>query len=171
MTVAGDLVAAIIRRVRCNSAHAWRGWDMTDAEKEQYANPNLHSSTWSRRTCRWCKDAEMPRIPDRRERERLLTQNGANQARAAGRDLRIGGISRAVSPGYGCCGKCGTSWLFVEGHSTPYNDHSACFPLCERCWDELTPDERLPYYADLILGVWEDPDKWPLVKTAVLEGK
>lgn len=145
---------------------------MTDAEREQYANPNLHASTWSRRTCKWCKDAEMPTIPDKRERERLLTQNGANQARAAGRDLRIGRISHAVSPGYSACLACGTSWLFVEGHATNYRDGSGCFPLCEKCWEERTPEERLPFYADLIAS-WDSADEelWSQVKTAVLEGK
>lgn len=173
--MAGKLLGRIIRRVWCKSAHAWRGWDMTEAEREQYANPSINTGSWMRQTCRWCKaaaDRDWPRVNDDRTRERLLTENGAKQARAAGRDTRTGRISRVVSPGYSCCRACGTSWLFVEGHDTPYRDGSGCFPLCERCWEERTPEERLPFYADLIWS-WDSADEelWTQVKTAVMEGK
>jgi len=31
---------------------------------------------------------------------------------------------------------------------------SGCFALCEECWNELTPEERIPYYEQLIAD-WE----------------
>lgn len=29
------------------------------------------------------------------------------------------------------------------------NEISAMFPLCQACWEPLSPAERLPYYLDL----------------------
>lgn len=66
---------------------------------------------------------------------------------------RPGKISQQWSPGYGWCERCQTCWDYVHGHITELGDGSGCFPLCERCWSELTPQERLPYYRRLF-------DKW-----------
>jgi hypothetical protein len=69
--------------------------------------------------------------------------------------LRIGRISDLFAPGYSHCGCCRTNWHFVEGHSTYVPDTgSGMFPLCEQCWAELTPAQRLPFYRKLY-------DKWP----------
>lgn len=98
-------------------------------------------------------------------------------------------IERALSPGIGTCYRCCRPWkcpaqrrigprtwqqqgynrLFnlvgVDEHSTPYGPHtrygqmSGCFPLCERCWSNLTPETRLPYYEALI-------DKWITMGTS-----
>jgi hypothetical protein len=59
----------------------------------------------------------------------------------------------------------------------------SCFPLCERCWHQLAPDERLPYYRELVdewkffektIGPIADEDraetKWPKIKASVLAG-
>jgi hypothetical protein len=41
-----------------------------------------------------------------------------------------------------------------------------CSPLCEDCWRELSPDERLPYYKALY-DLWESQRKfWPAPVTA-----
>lgn len=89
--------------------------------------------------------------------------------------------------GFGSCYRCGGTWNHVEEHTTYYNDHSGCFPLCKDCWEKLTPEQRLPYYAQL-MGLWlshpefwssdewgphfiENLDKWPEIKAAVLAGK
>jgi len=58
-----------------------------------------------------------------------------------------------VIAGYGGCYRCGDTWNWKTAHSTPYEEGRACFPLCEECWSELTPDERLPYYEELV-AVW-----------------
>jgi hypothetical protein len=92
------------------------------------------------------------------------------------RGLRIGRISRLVSPGYGWCYKCRTTWNFVEGHITNYKGGRGCFPLCEKCWWGLgTPEARLPYYRMLwdswtSMGGTEDKE-WSDIERAVLEGK
>jgi hypothetical protein len=103
---------------------------------------------------------------------------------------RLGGWSRLLAPGYGWCGRCGTPWRFVRGHDTWYGPGDeavewsgalgpgrrwtatsrACFPLCERCWAELEPYERLPYYVHLVFEVWEDASAWPQIRAAVLDG-
>lgn len=59
-------------------------------------------------------------------------------------------IERLLSPGYGHCFHCRRPWRFVLPHSTNYHRGSACFPLCEKCWGELTIDERIPYYEQLL---------------------
>ena len=61
----------------------------------------------------------------------------------------LGIVERLVAPQLSTCKRCGRPWNRVEPHSTPYNDGSACFPLCEGCWKELTPESRLPYYSEL----------------------
>ncbi len=81
---------------------------------------------------------------------------------------RIGPISRIFSPGYGQCGRCRTTWSFVDGHVTDYSKSGGCFPLCKQCWAELTPAERLPFYRRLWES-WSEPNvDWPTLKTAVL---
>jgi hypothetical protein len=51
---------------------------------------------------------------------------------------------------YSTCNKCKRPWNMVKGHSTKFNEHSGCFPLCEECWASLTPETRMPYYEMLI---------------------
>lgn len=91
---------------------------------------------------------------------------------------RIGKLAALLSPGYGECGRCHTNWQFCEGHSTQYSEGSGCFPLCEQCWSELKPTDRIPYYRSL----WESWNKaegeisdykapeWLAIERAVLAG-
>lgn len=58
-------------------------------------------------------------------------------------------IERWLSPGLGTCYRCRRPWISDNWHATPYGRGRGCFPLCERCWAMLTPDERLPYYEAL----------------------
>lgn len=111
---------------------------------------------------------------------------------------QLGAIERLLHPGYGSCHRCGRSWAVVDGHSTPYHTvepatthdadnfttisyvSSSCFPLCEQCWKELTPEQRLPFYRKLIDGWMSDgsPDYnglswdeiWAELKKNVLAG-
>lgn len=70
-------------------------------------------------------------------------------------NIRIGRISNFLSPPYlGACKKCKTTWRFVKGHNTPINDYEGMFPLCEKCWAELTPEKRLQYY-DMLMAEWQ----------------
>lgn len=91
-------------------------------------------------------------------------------------NLRIGRTGQLFAPGYGWCLRCETPWLFVHYHLTPYGSHGrGCLPLCEKCWTELTPAQRVPFYRDLIMS-WRPgralarDEEWALVKTAVLSG-
>jgi len=94
--------------------------------------------------------------------------------------MRIGKISQFISPGYSYCGKCHTTWNFVQGHTTKYNDACGMFPLCEACWKELTPKQRLPYYKDLWDSWQRDSitynypaypsEAWEMVEKNVLAG-
>jgi hypothetical protein len=86
-----------------------------------------------------------------------------------------GTVLSLIAPNYSRCYRCGMPWKFTQGHSTPYNNDSGCFPLCEKCWGELTPQERLPYYKQLWIDwqKWGEQDiaKWNEIEKAVLEGK
>lgn len=64
----------------------------------------------------------------------------------------------------------------MTGHSTPYNVASGCFPLCEACWSELSPDERLPYYRQLWQrwlrdGVDKGVEEWRNIEASVMAGR
>ena len=85
-------------------------------------------------------------------------------------------FERILSPGFGCCKKCNRPWTFVEGHKTPYSRGRACFPLCENCWQGMTPEKRLPYYRKLWLEWKEFSDRdghalvdWEVIKKACLK--
>ena len=84
--------------------------------------------------------------------------------------------------GIGACGRCKTGWDTadqdgVKGHATRYCDGSSCFPLCETCWRDLTPEQRLPYYRELF-ETWADQlphdyahtTCWPAIEAAVKAG-
>lgn len=95
--------------------------------------------------------------------------------------FRMGAISRQFGPrGYGWCLKCRTTWVFVQGHMTQYNERNGCFPLCRLCWSEMKPQQRLPYYAEM-MAEWVEQSRtnaerlealrqWPEMERAVLAG-
>jgi hypothetical protein len=88
---------------------------------------------------------------------------------------RIGRIGQLLAPSYGFCKKCKTPWRFVREHTTSYGTRGrGCFPLCQKCWDELTPQTRLPFYRALVMS-WKHFDEpveqtWAQLQEAVLAG-
>ena len=91
----------------------------------------------------------------------MLYHNEATRRRRA-----WGKLTQLISPSWGYCNRCGVSWRFTKEHVTVYTPGAGLFPLCEKCWSELSPQERLPYYWR-----WQKEDTWEEIKTAVLEGK
>lgn len=86
-----------------------------------------------------------------------------------------GKILQFLAPHYSYCFRCYSPWKFTKEHSTMFTEDDGCFPLCEKCWSQLTPQERLPYYCQL-WDSWRkfgyrDPNEWDLIKKAVLEDK
>lgn len=73
------------------------------------------------------------------------------------KNIRIGRISQFFSPGYSWCGKCKTTWNLVDEHTTYYSAHSGCFSMCEKCWRETEPTDRLPFYREW----WDEAQKYP----------
>ena len=63
-------------------------------------------------------------------------------------------IVRFFSPGYSWCKRCGLPWSVVTGHSTDYTESRACAPLCNFCWKELEPVDRLPFY-EILIADWK----------------
>ncbi len=90
-------------------------------------------------------------------------------------NVRLGTWSQRLAPGYSWCSRCGTPWLFIHHHNTDYRLDRGIFVFCVKCWEELAPAERLPYYRKL----WEhwqqsgvaDDEEWEAIQTAVLEGQ
>jgi hypothetical protein len=91
-------------------------------------------------------------------------------------------------PGYSGCQRCLRVWPLCRAHTTVYkvseNGEEGCFALCEACWRDLPPDERLYYYERLVAEwkaqslLWwmgnkveEMEETWNQIKTAVLAGK
>ena len=88
----------------------------------------------------------------------------------------LGSVARWCSPGYSQCLHCGRPWNLCKAHHTFYTTSAACFPLCERCWCELTPEQRLSYYRHLWAKWQQDdspkpPEIWVQIEQAVLSGK
>jgi hypothetical protein len=69
-------------------------------------------------------------------------------------DPRSGIMTQHLAPGYSACGRCRTAWKFVKGHSTILGNGDGMFPLCEMCWADFTPEQRLPFYYVLFCQ-WE----------------
>ena len=88
---------------------------------------------------------------------------------------RLRRLLAAFMPGMNCsrCGRCHLPWWITSYHITDFTSQRGCFPLCENCWRDLVPQQRLPYYRKL-LDQWEDADPtrtWEQMKRAVEEGK
>lgn len=90
-------------------------------------------------------------------------------------NVRLGTWSQRLAPGYSWCRRCETPWLFVHHHDTTYRPGYGLIALCRKCWTELSPEQRLPFYRQ----VWEhwqeigrtDDEEWEAIKAAVLEGQ
>ncbi len=74
------------------------------------------------------------------------------------------------------CGYCLTRLRgddLSQFHFTPFRDGRSIFCICEKCFNQLTPTQRVPYYRipfDLPDWGWKEED-WSYVRKAVLEGK
>lgn len=103
------------------------------------------------------------------------------------------GLFRAISnywgrlSGLAGCRRCGDSFEWKPFHITIYEvrvdvtakgigggSSNGCFPLCEDCWSELTPEQRVPYYEQLA-DVWRqggaEPSKCDAIVQAALDGR
>ncbi len=75
--------------------------------------------------------------------------------------------------GYSDCERCGRTWNIAREHSTDLGDGGGMFALCEYCWNELTPQERLPYYLR-VYNSWArwggGRHSWSTIENAVIKG-
>jgi len=73
---------------------------------------------------------------------------------------------------YGRCQACEISWRHGDHHTTYHSESEGVFVLCEPCWAALTPEERLPYYREVVFKVWGNRQHlWPAIREAVLKEK
>ena len=77
-----------------------------------------------------------------------------------------------LSPRYDWCPRCGRKLkTWDEYHQTVFY-HSRggfldfCYALCEGCWSDLTPEQRLPHYEFA-----KKSPEWEDICKAVREGK
>ncbi len=92
-----------------------------------------------------------------------------------------GAIESFFNPTYSRCYRCGRPWGTAMHHTTNYTEGLGCFPLCQKCWGELSPKERLPFYKKLLLKWQKGEPKdhngiswqqtWKEIEKAVLNGK
>ena len=94
-----------------------------------------------------------------------------------------GFLARLIFPLYSACGRCGMPCRVTKTHVTRVNEGGGMFPLCESCWKDMTPQERLPYYRKLYESwlrpvILPDGTKskmtnmtWEEIEIAVLAGK
>ena len=85
-------------------------------------------------------------------------QDRASPAIDVWRRRVVARAERLAHPNYGWCHRCLRPWAVTEPHVVPHSPRggSLCFALCEDCWPELEPSERLPYYRELIHQWRED---------------
>lgn len=96
---------------------------------------------------------------------------------------KIGREAQSKYPDNSWCGCCYRPWPICKEHLTDFGGRRSggCFALCEECWEELTPEERLPFYKK-VYELWRSfglldyngqpwEDVWELMKSAVLAGK
>lgn len=97
----------------------------------------------------------------------------------------LGLFTRFLYPFCGGCGRCWVSWKVVDHYSVKYTTTSGepqgTYIFCVLCKEELSPDERLPYYRRLYIRwmkmydgysrVHDGPEvSWDVLKDAVLKG-
>ena len=80
-------------------------------------------------------------------------------------------IKNAVghSKGYSGCLCCGDKWNWKPKHIIPYGNAAGMFPLCDECYDRLSPEERYHYCQELWRD-WGRPEgevDWDLVREHV----
>jgi len=83
----------------------------------------------------------------------------------------LGKMSQLINNGWSGCQRCGIIWGFTHPHITNYTHSDGCFPLCESCWKDLTPEERLPFYRNLYTKWGTLSLDWKKIEAAVLDGK
>lgn len=80
--------------------------------------------------------------------------------------------------GYGRCHRCLRPWWSATWHDVPTGDASACFAMCDRCWQRTDTMQRLVAYRALMDG-WllngADIDtvnqRWKVAATHIVEAK
>lgn len=62
------------------------------------------------------------------------------------------------SKGFGTCLKCKDSWYWKKYHVTYFVEGRGMFPLCEECYQKITPEERFAWHKKL-LDEWSEEDQ------------
>ncbi len=91
---------------------------------------------------------------------------------------RLAALWRQRDIGYTACNRCWRGFRFVKMHTTPFHacteagqraaniqygrpedfegdECAGVDVLCEECWQELTPDERRPFYVQQ-MDIWRE---------------
>lgn len=86
---------------------------------------------------------------------------------------RLAELVESSYPGKNDCRRCGLTEQLISLHGTMYGLTHGVSVLCEKCWQELTAEEKLPYYRaafDSWDKDWAVPVRWEIIKKAVLAG-
>lgn len=62
--------------------------------------------------------------------------------------------------GYSCCSNCGMPWKYVQWKNIHFSPSEGMFPLCEKCFNSLGPEEIDRHIEKLVLRWWDDSIKY-----------
>ena len=62
--------------------------------------------------------------------------------------------------GLSYCLKCNGTWNWKKPHMILVNNNRSIFPLCEECYHEVSPEERL-YWCKTLFKSWYTKDHVP----------
>lgn len=106
-------------------------------------SPGYRTGMWQKQGNYWIH-TKIARLPTyiKHGPEYLLAVLGCKRAKIA--------IGRAL--GFGGCYHCGMTWNHVEGKTIYYSEGGGMFPLCEECFDKLSPEEIDPYIEQVVMS-------------------
>lgn len=99
-------------------------------------------------------------------------EEGKRSKKTFSERLAIGRTQQKNYSSYSTCMRCQLPWPLCDIHDIKMDETSSCFAICEDCWQELPPSERLVYYRALF-NKWEMEGthkwlKWPQVEKNIL---
>jgi len=69
------------------------------------------------------------------------------------------------------CIRCNTPTTLKNLHIIWFQEYLGCFALCFSCWEGASIEERILYYHELVIDVWDKPDLWYDIEQAIMDGK
>lgn len=59
----------------------------------------------------------------------------------------LGLFSQIIYPSFGHCYRCGKTWNIAPEKSIYYSGNRGHFACCEKCYSEMTMEQKIKYYT------------------------